>query len=180
LPYDINNPSGEVVTFGNTYIEKLFVLDGEPETFFGIYLCNDWSQIKGKKGDNLLANMEFYIFMSTKYGDDKAWAGAMEIVSFTGKKNVALNNIKTSDIIEFCKTYGRPHINIVDNSCTVIGVAEGRTIGKRNLAKLVKKIDPNTMVGGINKKTTRKSKQFKKKKKRKTKRKKSSIYAFSK
>jgi hypothetical protein len=171
LFYDVNNPSGELVTFGNRYVEKMFLLgDDDPNTIVGIYLCNDFPQIEGKKTDNLLANDAFRMFMYEKHGETKL-DNLKPQITLKGEQIVAVDFVKTSDIIEFCKQYGRPHISIVDNSCTVLSAQPTRSIGMRTTEKVVRNINKNkSIVGGINKKTSRKTKNNKKR--RKTKRRK--------
>ena len=127
LAYDINNPTGEEVTSGYQYIEKGFSLDHIAQDR-GIYLCNDWARIGGGAMDNLLGNKEFIMFMLDKYGDS-VLDNLTEQKSLNGEPVAIMDSIKMSDIIEFCKVNGKPHISIVDGSCSVL--TGNRHIGHR-------------------------------------------------
>ena len=180
---DANRPEGEETAYGNEYAEKIYALDRDETIAGGIFICSEWPEIGAGPLDNLLENDMFKAYMLEKYSKKKRKNDFHELHNLgylrnskslieRNKKNV-IDGILLTDIVFFCKTRGRPNINIVDVSCSAF--MQEHTLSPRQIdmiEKRLKKLGP-TVAKGVKKKDKRKKtnkKTNKKKGNQKTKR----------
>lgn len=124
---------GETNTIGDSFFIKSYSCsDYEEKIPLGIYLCKDWTAIGGVKMDNLLINEIFIQFMRSRYPTQlgriiENERGHKQLYKQTVSNHPfqddivggGIKRLTSLDLFEFCKFYGRPHISLVDDSCSV-------------------------------------------------------------
>ena len=116
---------GDKTTFGIEYVEKGYsVKTGHRD---GIFICKDWPEIGAKSMDNLLENQAFINYILNTYIPSDV-PGTFDFVFTTIKPLITgsdddvrcVKRIFLSELIEFSEKNGRPEVNVVDNSCSVL------------------------------------------------------------
>jgi hypothetical protein len=131
---------GNVTTFGNKYLEKLY--DVKSSSY--ITICKKWDAIEANIMDNLLENEFFKDFIVNKRDTTKS----KSTKSIHNNKVYVISPILLSDIIEFCELYGMTSISILDNSCSVFNGSQLYT--EEEIALInenIKKLPPDIAKG---------------------------------
>lgn len=121
---------GETNTKGDSFFIKLYSMGSNEKIPLGIYLCKDWPEIGGVEMDNLIINEKFIQFITSRYPEHRMLEtrfGHKQLYKQIDpdnpfKPDIVFGGVKqftSLDLFEFCKFYGRPHISLVDNSCSV-------------------------------------------------------------
>ncbi len=167
---------GDESSNGSKYLEKIYGL-GDINEANGIYICKDWVEIDAKPMDNLLENNFFLTFILEKYiGKEKEHVynritttkSIIDLVTDVA----AINKCMLSDVIKFCEKYGKPHISMVDDSCSVFE-PETYLLTQRQIALIadkIRKLGPSIAKGIKRNKTKRNKTKRNKTKRNKTKR----------
>ena len=114
---------GDKTTFGFEYVEKGYsVRTGDRD---GIFICKDWPEIGANRMDNLLENQAFMNYMLKTYIpsdtlEDFVFTTIKPLITGSDDDVKCVKRILLSDLIDFSEKHGRPEVNVVDNSCSVL------------------------------------------------------------
>jgi hypothetical protein len=114
---------GDKTTFGVEYVEKGYsVRTGDRD---GIFICKDWPEIGAMCMDNLLENQAFKNYMLKTYIpsdtlDDFVFTTIKPLITGSDDDVKCVKRILLSELIDFSEKHGRPEVNVVDNSCSVL------------------------------------------------------------
>jgi hypothetical protein len=114
---------GDTTTFGNSFFEKTYTIDPNPDVFHhGIFLCNDWEEIGGFAMDNLLTNLRFIDYINKRYGEENSIQAKQMFIPVRRvirESKLSIKFINSRDLYEFCVENGKPDITVLDKSCSV-------------------------------------------------------------